>query len=106
VSERPLDQVVTAVIVRDGVEGPTIVIDTSAEKSTTVDGEARLRIRETYGGNRYVYAAEAVYEKGVSTVGFSGFVAKGEVRVDDAGRVDVQAKNWTGRYNVWEFSGE
>jgi len=92
-------------IVRDGIKGPTIAVDTAAEeRAVAVDGEVRLRIREAYGGQRYVYTAEAVYKRDVSPTGFSGFVAKGEARTTDDGRVDVQAKSWTVRYNVWEFS--
>jgi hypothetical protein len=100
----------TSVIVfQDGLRGPTIEVGGSEEVSGTPavsDGELRLRIRETYGGKRYVYSAEAVYNRTVSTTGFSGFVAKGEVLVADDARIDVLAKNWTVRYNVWEFSDD
>src|SRR3972149_3307546 len=97
-------ELITDVIVfREGVSGPRIRIG-SDDVSNDADGELRLRIREAHGTNRFVYSMESVYKPNVSDVGFSGFVAKGEVRVPEEGIPKVKPKSWTVRYNVWTFA--
>lgn len=126
-SDRPLDPVVDAVMTEavyplidriekdlglklvtdvsfllDGVQGPRIRIgekDTSGE----ADGELRVKVRETFGADRFVYSIESVYKRDLTDSGFSGFVAKGEIRVSAEGAPKVIPKSWTVRYHVWTF---
>ena len=127
-SDRPLDPVVEAVISHaavplleklqkelsrklitdvvvfmEGVSGPRVRIGDD-DPSVEPDGELRVWIRETHGNDRFVYSMESVYRPNVSTVGFSGFVAKGEVRVGEQRVPAVKPKTWTIRYNVWSFT--
>ena len=127
-SERPLDPVVEAVISHaavplleklqkelgrqlitdvvvfmESVAGPRVRIG-GDDPSTEADGELRVWIREAHGNGRFVYSMESVYRSNVSAVGFSGFVAKGEVRVGERRVPEVEPKAWTIRYNVWSFT--
>ena len=97
--------VTSVVVIRDGVKGPIISVGGAGAKDVPqIDGEVRLRVRETYGGKRHVFTAEAVFRSDLSDTGFSGLVAKGDVRARDDGSFDVRGKTETFRYNVWEFS--
>lgn len=99
---RPL---ITDVVVRmGGVGGPRILVGGGEEPEPSPDGELRLQIREAFGKGRFLYAMESVYSRETSDTGFSGFTAKGEVKVTESGVATVTPKGLTVRYNVWEFT--
>lgn len=99
---RPL---ITDVVVRmNGVEGPRILVGCGEEPDPTPAGELRLQIREAFGKGRFLYVMESVYSRETSDAGFSGFTAKGEVKLSESGVVTVTPKALTVRYHVWEFT--
>jgi hypothetical protein len=99
---RPL---ITDVVVRmNGVDGPRIVVGGGEEPEPSPDGELRLQIREAFGKGRFLYAMESVYSRETSDTGFSGFTAKGEVKLSESGVATVTPKGLTVRYHVWEFT--
>jgi hypothetical protein len=97
---------ITDVVVQmNGVDGPRILIGGDEEPEPTPDGELRLQVREAFGKGRYLYSMESVYSRSTSDTGFSGFTAKGEVKLSESGVMIVTTKGFTVRYNVWEFIG-
>lgn len=93
------------VIIMDGIPGPRVLVFEGGHDERLPDGEARVQIRRAFKGDRYIYSVDAVYRRDFSPkTGFSGFTAKGDIRICSDGILDVRTKNWTVRYNVWEFS--
>lgn len=93
------------VIIMDGIPGPRVVVSEGVQGERPPDGEARVKMRRTFGGDRYIYFVDTVYRRDFSPkTGFSGFTAKGEIRIGHDGAPEVRPKNWTVRYHVWEFS--
>lgn len=95
------------VIIMDDIPGPRVIVSESEKDAADIyDGEARVKIRRTFKSDRYLFSIEAVYRRNISPkTGFSGFTAKGEIRIDKGDKLDVRLKNWTARYNIWEFYG-
>lgn len=92
----------TVTVWTPGMLGPSVLIS-GDDRITNAGGECRLYFKETYGGDRLLFMAEAIYARDLSPkTGFSGFDLEGDVTLADG---KVRTKGWTGRYNVWDWQG-
>ncbi|MEO8362211.1 MAG: hypothetical protein ABI672_19445 [Vicinamibacteria bacterium] len=86
-----------------GMIGPSVLVEDASGQDANGTGECRVYFKETYGRDRLLFMAEAIYPKEISpTTGFSGFEVEGDVTLAHG---EVQTKGWTGRYNVWDWQG-
>ena len=82
--------------------GPSILVAgvPGPDSQPPPSGELRLRFRKNYGGDRYLFRAQAVYPEGFTKhKGFSGFRVEGGVDVEDERPVRVQYNGWAVSWN-------
>lgn len=65
-----------------------------------MDIDLRIRFREAYGG-RYIMFCEALIGEAQSVSGCSGFMLKGDMRIDR----QPKCTSHTIRYNLWHWVG-
>jgi hypothetical protein len=80
-----------------------MVVSSEDEANPDASSECRVYFKETYGRDRLLFSAEAIYSRELSPkTGFSGFEVQGDVTLADR---KVRTKGWTVRYNVWDWQG-
>ena len=87
--------------------GPSVLVGAApgADGLPPPAGELRLMFRKNYGGDRFLFRAQAVYPEGFTPhKGFAGFIVQGGVDVSDDRPTRLHYDGWSVTWNDRGFS--